>query len=58
MEQGTAHAIAKEHRQTIAHRREELKQQKLLEKQKYGIFDAYKKNIKSRDKYKKTIIVN
>ena len=44
MVQRTAHAIAKEHRQTIAHRREEMKQQKLLEKQKYGIFDAYKNN--------------
>ena len=44
MVQRTAHAIAQEHRQTIAHRREEMKQQKLLEKQKYGIFDAYKNN--------------
>ena len=44
MEQGTAHAVNQEYRQTIAHRREEMKQQKLLEKQKYGIFDAYKNN--------------
>ena len=38
MEQGTAHAIAKEHRQKATHRSEEMKQQKLLEKQKYPSF--------------------
>ena len=44
MVQRTAHAIAEEHRQTITHRSEEMKQQKLLEKQKYGICDAYINN--------------